>query len=43
MIRRLTFIIGLMPLAVYAAARWIATGKSGSDLLDRFAKWGDAL
>jgi hypothetical protein len=40
--RRLTFVLGVFPLMIFAALRWVVTGKSALQLLDKFLRWGEA-
>lgn len=42
MIRRLAFLVGVVPLSAYALVRWVLTGRSALDLMDRFENWADA-
>ena len=40
MIRRLVFVSSFIFVAAFALLRWIVTGKSGIDFLQRFEEWG---
>lgn len=39
MIRRLVYIFGFIPYAAYLLVRWIVTGKSAINAMDRFERW----
>ena len=40
MIRRMTFVFGFVFVGIFSLLRWVVTGKSATELLDRFEKWG---
>lgn len=42
MIRRLVFVVGLLPLLVFVLLAWIVTGKETKKLVDIFAEWAGA-
>ena len=42
-LRRILFLLGIIPVAAYALARWIVTGKDAGEIFERFAEWGGAL
>lgn len=39
--RRLLFLIGFFPVAIFALFRWVCTGESGMDFLQRFDDWSN--
>lgn len=42
MVKRLVFVVGVFPLLIFAALRWVVTGKSALELIDKFLRWGGA-
>ena len=40
MLRRMVFVVGFVPVTIFAGMYWIATGKSGESFVDRFGEWG---
>jgi hypothetical protein len=41
-LRRLVFVVGIFPLVAFAHLRWVVTGKSALELIDKFLRWGEA-
>lgn len=40
MTRRLIYVVGLIPVALYLGLRWLVTGKDAMNDLNRFEDWG---
>ena len=40
-LKRLAFVVGFLPLSLYAFARWIVTGSNPLEVLDRAEEWRD--
>lgn len=38
--RRITFLLGMLPLMAFCGLRWVATGKPALPMLDAFTDWG---
>lgn len=40
MIRRIVLVVGICPLILFCIVRWVWTGDTGEELVERFVKWG---